>query len=298
MRLRYTADHKSFISQFVRHLNVERELAISTISTYRHHVSNYLGFLEGRNIPNTPFQSESPSHYLAHRKGRGLKPHTLFGSFMAISSFHRFLKIKGFVEIDPTEKMSPPKLVARAPEPLSSDEVDKLLSAPRGSDPREFRDKVVMEFTYLGLRISEALGLDINHVHLKDGYLKVYGKGSRERLVPIGGQAKQVLEKYLTWRSQKYGATGPLFISQKGQRLSKSGFWRRFKSYVGRSGIKQRVYPHLMRHNFAVHMLKGKADLCSLQLLLGHASLSSTQKYLNLDWDSLKETCEKAHPRF
>ena len=217
---------------------------------------------------------------------------------MAVRAYHRFLIKRGHAAGDPTGEIRLPGLNSRAVEPLSAAEVERLLAAPSERSFAGLRDRAALEMLYLGLRLGEAMALNVEDVHLIQGYAKVRGKGSKERVIPIGRCAVAALECYLGARGRRFPTAGDaLFLSRTGIRLSKGGFWRRFKRHAARAGIA-RAHPHLLRHSFAAHLLAGRADLRSIQLLLGHGSLSATQRYLGIGQEALRRTCLEAHPRF
>lgn len=287
------------VGDYPDHLRLERGLAASTAATYRHHLRGYLEFLKERGEFPVLATRATTSAFIGSLRARGLQPATIHCAGMALAAFYDFLKARGLVETNPASDLELPKLSTRVAEPLSPADVERLLNAP---PPRSFcglRDRAILEFLYCGLRIGEAMALDVADVHPDEGYAKVLGKGSKERMVPISGKAVEALRRYRELRDRRVGSgDGALFVSRSGARLTKGGFWRRFKRHAARAGITRRVYPHLLRHSFAVHMLAGHADLRSLQLLLGHTSLSTTQRYLMLDFNALRETCMRAHPRF
>lgn len=281
------------------YLRLERGLSASTVTTYRHHLRGYLGFLKERGDSPTSAKRATTSAYIGSLRARGLRPATIHCAGMALAAFYEFLKARGLVEASPASDLELPKLSARVAEPLSPADVERLLDAP---SPRSFcglRDRAILELLYCGLRIGEAMALDVADIHLEEGYAKVLGKGAKERVVPVSGKAVEALRRYREFRDLRAGsAEGALFVSRSGTRLTKSGFWRRFKRHAARAGLTRRVYPHLLRHSFALHLLAGHADLRSLQLLLGHSSLATTQRYLALDFNALRETCRRSHPRF
>ena len=286
---------KSFLS----HLRHERGLAETTIATYSHHIDGHLGFLKERGLSPTTATSADIMVYQAGLRQRGLRPPSIFCSTIAIRTLYRFLVAKGHITDNPTAELRLPKLTATAVEALSTEDVEKLLATPSRGSFTGIRDRAILELLYCGGRIGEVLSLETFHIHMHEGYVKVVGKGSKERLVPIGKKAIESLSRYIKARDARFSAAPTaLFLSLSGNRLGKNGFWRQFKRYAARAGIIRPVHPHLLRHSYAVHMLTGRADLRSLQLLLGHSSLNTTQKYLNLDFNSLRETCRRAHPRF
>ncbi|MFA6253480.1 MAG: tyrosine-type recombinase/integrase [Patescibacteria group bacterium] len=292
-------DSDNLQAGFLLHLRNERGLAASTVATYGHHFKAYLNALRERGMGPAAATSKVITAYLAGLHRRGLRSPSIFCAAIAVRAFYRFLVAQGDTSSDPTADLRLPKLTIRVSEPLSIEDVRKLLAAPSGRHFTGIRDRAILELLYCGLRISEALGLEAAHVHFDEGYVKVLGKGSKERLVPIGKMAAESLRGYINIRNRRFAAPpAALFLSRSGSRLSKNGFWRRFKLHAARAGITRPVHPHLLRHSYAVHMLAGRADLRSLQLLLGHSSLNTTQKYLSLDFTALKETCQRSHPRF
>lgn len=290
----------NLLAEFTQHLRTERGLAETTVTTYRHHTKAYLESLQQAECAAAEATPEHITAHIGRLRERGLRSSPIFCAAVAIRAFHRFLFAKGHVNQDPTADIKLPKLNCRVSEPLSVDEVGRLLAVVPDYGFVHVRDRVILELLYgCGLRFGEALGLDVTHVHLGEGYIKVRGKGSRERLVPAGPKAMAAVRSYLELRQERFSETsGALFLSRNGMRLKKGGLGQRLKRYAARAGIARNFHAHLLRHSFAVHLLAGHADLRSLQLLLGHSSLATTQKYLNLDWASLQETCQRAHPRF
>ena len=290
---------KNLLENFVAYLRHELGLAASTVTTYGHHLRTYLAFLDEAGCEAASAPNEQIMAHLGHLRKRNLRPATVFCAAMAVRTFNRFLIAKGHTRNDSTKGINLPKLTVSIPEPLSVEETFSLLASPSEHSFAGLRDRTILELLYCGLRIGEALGLDTTHIHMDEGYVKVLGKGSKERIIPIGRKALESLRLYLDIRNQRFGdSSGAIFLSRCETRLTKNGFWRGFKRYAVRAGITRRVYPHLLRHSFAVHMLAGHADLRSLQLLLGHNSLATTQRYLRIDLNSLRETCLRAHPRF
>ena len=281
-------------------LRAERGLSPATIITYSYHAKAYLAFLKDAGCAAA---DATPYHVAAHIGGlreRGLRSAPVFCAIVAIKTFHRFLLAKGHAAHDPTAGLKSPKIVSRVSEPLSVDEVERLFAAVPEHGFAHIRDRAILAILYgCGLRVGEALGLDAGQIHMDEGYVRVRGKGSRERLVPVGPKAAEALQRYLAARRDRFGEiSGALFLSRSGTRLKKGGYGQRLKRYADRAGITKRVHPHILRHCFSVHLLSGGANVRALQLLLGHASLATTQKYLNLDWTALRETCLRAHPRF
>jgi integrase/recombinase XerD len=247
------------LDECLESLRSERGLSPATIITYTHHAKAYLAFLKNAGCAAA---DATPDHVTAHIGGlrqRGLRSASVFCASVAIKTFHRFLLAKGHAVHDPTTGLKSPKIVSRVSEPLSVDEVERLFAAVPGQGFAHIRDRAILEILYgCGLRIGEALGLDVGQIHMDEGYVRVRGKGSRERLVPVGPKAAEALRRYLMARRDRFGEiSGPLFLSRCGTRLKKGGFGQRLKRYAARAGIAKRVHPHILRHCFSVHMLTG-----------------------------------------
>lgn len=289
----------SLLGGCVGHLREQLGLAASTTATYRYHLSGYLRFIKKHGESPATATRVTVAAYIGSLRARGLRPATIHCAAMALAAFYEHLQARGVAQANPASDLDLPKLSSRVAEPLSPADVERLLEAPSSGSFCGPRDRAVLELLYCGLRIGEAMALDVADVHLEEGYAKVLGKGSKERLVPIGAKATEALRRYRELRDRRIGSSGgAFFISRSGTRLTKGGFWRRCRLHAARAGIKHRVYPHLLRHSFALHLLAGHADLRSLQLLLGHSSLATTQRYLALDFNALRETCRRSHPRF
>lgn len=216
---------------------------------------------------------------------------------MAIRSFCRFLISKGYAQSDPSENVGLPKFHSRLPDPLTEEEVTRLLSFPAVRYV-QIRDRAILELLYCGLRVSEALSLEKERIHFEEGYVRICGKGNRERLVPVGRPACQALQAWLSERNRRFpGHSGPVFLTHHRRVLSRGAFGYRLKAHARRAGIRRAVYPHLLRHCFASHMVQRGADLRSLQEMLGHRHLSTTAIYLHLDPQRLIEVHRSAHPR-
>lgn len=286
------------LEKFSDYLTHQRGLSPNTVTTYYHHARSYFRFLTDKGTVIADIGKDSVSSFIESLRRQNKRSATLFVTHMALRAFHEFLVAEKILGNNPTLNLPLPKIQSRMPEPMAPEEVNRLLVVSSAHVLLDLRDRAIMELLYCGLRLNEALSLNRQQVHMTEGYVKVFGKGSRERLVPIGRQAVASLARYLPKLDQTTEPGEPLFISQKGNRLAKCSFWRRFKKLANHAGLGPSVHPHLLRHSFAVTMLKGRTDIRSLQLLLGHSSLSSTQKYLNIDWASLQDTCRKAHPRF
>jgi integrase/recombinase XerD len=239
--------------------------------------------------------------FVYHLKDLGLSPASIRRNVAAVRSYFRFLIGDGHVVRDPSERLDTPKRWRTLPEVLTVSEIQKLLAAPTMDDPLYFRDRAMLELAYgAGLRVSEWIGIGVKDAMLDDGLVRVFGKGSKERLVPIGRTAIAALAIYVREqrRTLEHGeGRGALFLNARGQPLSRMGAWKILRKYVKRSGITKHVYPHTLRHSFATHLLEGGADLRAVQEMLGHADISTTQIYTHVDREYLRQVHRRYHPR-
>lgn len=239
--------------------------------------------------------------FVYHLKDLGLAPSSIRRSVSAIRTYFKFLLGEGLVQADPSERLDTPKKWRTLPEVLSVDEVDRLLSAVSLDEPLVFRDRAMLELAYgAGLRVSEWIGIDVKDVLLEDAIVRVFGKGSKERLVPIGRSAIGAIGMYLRElrpRLERGEGKGKLFLNARGKPLSRMGAWQILRKYVGLAGIAKHVSPHTLRHSFATHLLEGGADLRAVQEMLGHADISTTQIYTHVDREYLRSVHKQFHPR-
>lgn len=286
------------LDKFSDYLTHQRGLSPNTTTTYRHHARSYLRFLAKEEITIASVRKNTVLSFIESLRRQNKRSATLFVTHMALKAFHDFLRLSQVVTSDPMLGVPLTKIHSRFPEPLGPEQINRLLSAFSNRNLLDLRDHAIIELLFCGLRLSEALSLNHDQIHLAEGYVKVLGKGSKERLVPIGQKAIDALTPYMAKTAPVETSPAPVFVSQKKAPLSKSSYWRRFKTLAAKAGLPRSTHPHLLRHSFALAMLKGGADLRSLQLLLGHSSLGTTQRYLSIDLESLKKVCQKAHPRF
>jgi integrase/recombinase XerD len=299
----------SYVERFLDHLSVERGLSANTIEAYRRDLGRYVEFLRqhGRRNPALAGEPEiaafvqhlSESEY---EPGKPYRPSSVARTLAAVRSFHKFLVREGEADVDPAEGVARPKVARNLPRPLTVDEVTALIGAP-GDDgrPATLRDRAILETLYgAGLRISELVGLDVDDLDLEEGSVRAVGKGSKERVVPMGRYATRALESYLVRGRPSIAAArsgGALFLNQRGGRLTRQGCTNIIKAQARRAGIRKRVTPHMLRHSFATHLLEGGADVRVVQELLGHASVATTQIYTLVTKDRLREVYFDAHPR-
>jgi len=305
-RSRDTVDDQA--RRFLDHLAVERGLSRNTVDAYRRDLAKYVAYLHEQGVVDGAKASETNIaryvEWLSSRnlgEGRRYRASSVARALAAVRMFHRFLLREGEAASDPAAAVVRPKVPRSLPRPLSIDQVEAILLAPGDADPVALRDSAILETMYgAGLRISELVGLDVDDIDAEDGSVRAMGKGSKERIVPVGSYALAAVDAYLT-RARPMLArarSGPaMFLNQRGGRLTRQGVSNILQSAVRRAGVRKRVTPHMLRHSFATHLLEGGADVRVVQELLGHASLSSTQIYTLVTSDRLREEYFTAHPR-
>jgi len=288
-----------YLDLFLNYLLVEKGAAANTIAAYSRDLAKYLNFL-GDRTPNG-IGAGDVANYLAKLKKEGISPRSRARALSALRMLHRFLVVEGYCELNPTAVIESPKGVSRLPSVLSGRDVEALLASPAGNGTAEVRDAAMLELLYAtGLRVSELVALKVAEVNLSAGYLMTMGKGSKERVVPIGGSACRAVGHYLEGaRGEllKAGSSPCLFVSRLGEGMSRQAFWNIIKKRALQAGIRSRISPHTLRHSFATHLLENGADLRSVQIMLGHADLSSTQIYTHVTRERLKRLHGEFHPR-
>jgi len=286
-------------STFLDFIRVERGLSQNTQEAYTRDIKGYLSFLEKKAISLENAKSEDIIDFLLELSRRGLRTTTLARKLTVVKVFHRFLANEGYLLKDPTIFLESPRREMWLPSVLSRAEVEVLLNMPALSSSGGLRDKALLELLYAtGMRISEVANLRLENLHLKEGYLKCFGKGGKERIIPVGEKAREAVEKYLEKKLEKISQQVEyVFVNWRGKKLTRQGLWEIIKGYVRKSGISKKITPHTFRHSFATHLLQGGADLRSVQEMLGHSDISTTQIYLHLDRRQVQEAYRKYHPR-
>jgi len=292
-----------FLGEFTNYLSVERGLSRHTVEAYETDLRKFLRFLAGKGrVELSAVRRDDIMDFLLREKKRGLKARSLSRGLVAVRMFFRFLTMEGYLREDITEVLESPHLWQELPKVLSPAEVESLLTQPFPDDRYGHRDRAMLETLYAtGLRASELVTLTVDHVNLDSGFIRCLGKGSKERIVPVGAAARQALETYLE-RSRPLFLrggedSGVLFLGRGGKGLSRARLWGIVKSWVSRAGIRKEVSPHTLRHSFATHLLGRGADLRSIQEMLGHSNISTTQVYTHVDRERLKEVHRRFHPR-
>ncbi len=290
-------DLAKLIEDYLNFLYIERGLSANTVSAYQKDLESYRGFF--RRKVRTPRREDIGNHLL-DLKHQGLSAKTVARHLSAIKGFYRFLLSEGKIGSDPTVGMKTPKVWYELPSCLSFREVMRILARPDLTKEAGIKDRAILELLYAtGMRISELAGLERNNLNLEVGYLRCIGKGSKERIVPVGREAIKSIKLYLEKARPHYakGKDKHLFINKFGKGFTRQGLWKIVKKYALKAGIKKEISPHTFRHSFATHLLEGGADLRSVQEMLGHASISTTQVYTHVDRARLKKIHAKYHPR-
>jgi integrase/recombinase XerD len=290
------------LDRFLHYLLVEKGLSRNTIEAYSHDLNRFIHYLRNRGIEEIGEVSKLDiREFLLSLKRKGLSSKTLARALVCLRVFFRFLTEESILGVNPAEGIESPKTAKTLPEILSLDEVERLLEQPDPLISRGMRDRAMLEMLYAtGMRVSELIRLQTNHLHLEAGYVLLYGKGSKERIVPIGHEAMRCVERYIRESREKLlkGRESPfLFVSRSGEPMSRQLFWRSIKAYGRKAGIRKRITPHLLRHSFASHLLERGADLRSVQLMLGHVDISTTQIYTHVTGERLKKIHQRYHPR-
>jgi integrase/recombinase XerD len=293
---------RAYVDEFLNAMAVERGVADNTLAAYSRDLRRYLTFLEGQEIASPGMVTRSHLQaFLAGLRDAGLASRSVARAMSALRTFHRFLAAEGYVRHDPTSLLRVPRVARSLPGVLSGDEIERLLQSPQVSQPRGLRDRAMLELLYAtGLRVSELLSIPLTALDLTVGFVRCLGKGGKERVVPVGSSALEWLREYLTRGRPSLAGEGEtpfLFLGREGRRLTRQGFWKSLRSYARKSGIRKRITPHTLRHSFATHLLEGGADLRSVQLMLGHADISTTQIYTHVSRARLREIHERFHPR-
>ena len=286
----------SNLRSFLNYLLVDKGLSNNTVKAYEADISSFFQWLDNKDLKYKNLQEDHINQYISFLFQRKMRSSSVNRKISSIKSFYIFLVKRNFVKNSPLNDLVTPKQEKYLPESMSEAEVDKLLNSPDVSNKIENRDKAMIEMLYAtGMRISELVNLKITDVDMKRCVVKVFGKGSKERLVPFGETALDSLKSYLNDREQS--SSKEIFLSNRGKKMTRVAFWQRVKIYLIRENLKNSISPHTLRHAFATHLLNRGADLRSVQLLLGHSDLSTTQIYTHIAKQRLSDVLKKHHPR-
>lgn len=292
----------TYLDKFIGHLIVEKGSAKNTVESYQRDIRKLIEFLKPRQVNLLKASIENVNTFIAYlRDNEKLEPSSIARLVAAIRGFYKFLEDEDIIGHSPFNILHAPKLTKHLPDVLAPEEVASVIDRINKDDPVSLRDKAMLELLYAaGLRISELLNLKLSNIFLEDEFIRVFGKGNKERMVPIGSYSKRAVSMYITKARpilKKNKDTEFLFLNKQGSKLSRMGGWKIITKYVKLAGIKKRVTPHTFRHSFATALLEGGADLRTVQELLGHSSITTTEIYTHIDRERLKEAVRSYHPR-
>lgn len=288
------------VRSFLDYLSIEKGLSANTLSAYGRDLEKFLLFLGKEKIAWKRANEEDLVGFVRAQSRSGLSARSLARLISAVRSFYRYLLLDGVVAADPTERLSSPSVWLSLPKFLTLNEVESLLAAPDPGEPRGVRDRAMLEVLYgAGLRVSELVSLKPGDINLEDGFLICKGKGGKERIVPLGTSACRAVRDYLAEARPRFdkGSVGPLFLTRRGGAFTRQGFWKLLKQHARAAGVASKISPHVLRHSFATHLLERGADLRSVQLMLGHSQITTTQIYTHVSRDRLRQVYDKYHPR-
>ncbi|MFT4186838.1 MAG: site-specific tyrosine recombinase XerD [Micrococcaceae bacterium] len=299
---------KQAIEEFFVFISIERGLSQNTIAAYRRDINKYLDFLSAKNIADPQDISSDTIRdfitllHLGNETQPAVSARSVARILAAIRSLHKFWTMENIVSSDVAHEIKPPKFSLSLPKAISIAEVQDILETPNLDDVTGLRDKAILEFLYsTGARISEVVNLNVDDITENTDLVRFLGKGNKERIVPIGSYAQEAIANYLVRARPSFASHGKgtpaLFLNARGTRLSRQSMWAILKKTAEKTGIKQEISPHTLRHSFATHLLSGGADIRVVQELLGHSSVTTTQLYTKVSIDSLKEVYTLAHPR-
>ena len=292
------------ISSFLMHVRVEKGLSVNTISAYKRDLLKFEGFARKRKLTLESVGRDDLVDFLAGLYRLKLESRTVARQLVTLRNFFRFAQIQDLIPEDPSINLESPKIRRNLPGYLRLEEVEKLLEQPDSKTPTGLRDRAMLEVLYsTGLRVSELTSLGVSDLDTKVGCVRCIGKGDKERIVPVGKKALGMVDKYLREgrpqlvRNGKASAGPALFVNRRGVALSRVGVWKILSAYGRRAGLRVALTPHMLRHSFATHLLERGADLRSVQLMLGHADISTTQIYTHVVEERLKQIYKAHHPR-
>ncbi|MBU1006908.1 MAG: site-specific tyrosine recombinase XerD [Candidatus Omnitrophica bacterium] len=290
------------IEEFLGYLSVERGLAKNTLEAYKRDLTGFLNYLKSRKVTSVDdITRQKVTSFMLAEKDRGLSSNSISRELACLKSFFKFLLNENKVKEDVTSVVESPKLWKKLPDTLNLDEIEELLKAPNVKDPMGARDRACLELMYAtGMRVSELINLKIDDLNMEVRFVKCFGKGDKERIVPFGKKAKESIDRYMQKARAgflKKKVSNFLFLTRLGRPMSRQTFWKLIKKYAREARIKKKITPHSLRHSFATHILERGADLRIVQEMLGHSDISTTQIYTHVSKDRLKSIHHKFHPR-
>ena len=288
------------IDSFLDFIKNDKKFSDNTLQSYRRDILQYKNYVDINNIDFSKVKTEDIKIYLQYLQDMNKKASTISRNLASIRLFYQYELRKNKIKFDPTEGIQSPKIEKRIPSILTSQEVSLLLEQPKNIDLKGIRDKAMLEFAYAtGMRVTEIISLNLENVNLEAGYVTCKN-GNRQRNIPLGNMSLNALKEYITNARPaliKSDKEKTLFVNINGKRLTRQGFWKIIKYYKEQAHITKDITPHVLRHSFATHLLQNGADLKSIQTMLGHSDISSTQVYMQFQDESLKNVYKNAHPR-
>jgi integrase/recombinase XerD len=285
---------------FLEYLTVEKGLSGNTIQSYARDIRKLVDVLKAGRVPLNRTSEDTLVGFIHRESQAGLSARSLARLISALRSFFRFLVLSGFLKKDPTAQLTTPSTWLALPKFLTVAEAEALLQAPDEKKPRGLRDRAMLEVLYgSGLRVSELATLRLAEVNLEDGFLVCRGKGGKERIVPVGRSACAAVKRYLAEARplSDPGGREELFLSRRGRPFTRQGIWKLLRQHAVKAGLTEKISPHILRHSFATHLLERGADLRSVQLMLGHSQITTTQIYTHVSRERLRRVYDKFHPR-
>ncbi|MGB9836098.1 MAG: site-specific tyrosine recombinase XerD [Candidatus Saccharicenans sp.] len=282
------------------YLTVEKGLSANSVSSYAFDLQKFYKYLEEEKKSLFHLKETDLVNFIQKQALSGLAPRSLARCVSSLKSFFRFLVLENFIKKNPAENLSSPSLWLTLPRVLTEEEVELLLEQPDLGQPQGLRDRAMLEVMYgSGLRVSELISLKLGDVRLSQGFLVCRGKGSKERIVPVGRKAIHWIKNYLQSVRPLFDKEGSsvLFLTRRGKPFTRQGVWKILKAYGQKAGLRDKLHPHVLRHSFATHLLEHGADLRSVQMLLGHSQITTTQIYTHVSRERLKQVYDKFHPR-
>ena len=290
----------TYLPIYLDYLSVEKGLARNSLTSYGTDLRRFGDWLGDQSIETEAVKRTDVVRYVQWLRKRGISARSVARALAAIRGLFRFLVAERHVKHDPTENLDNPKLWSTLPKSLQPDEVDALLAAPDRTTPDGLRDAAMLELLYAtGLRVSELITVKLEDVVLDAGFLRTFGKGSKERIVPFGDAARKTITIYIDKSRSHFNRRNDvhLFLSNRGRPMTRQTFWMKIVKYARQAGIKSHISPHVLRHSFATHLLENGADLRSVQLMLGHSDISTTQIYTHVSRARLQKMYDQFHPR-
>lgn len=291
----------TYVKEYTSFMTDIRHKSLNTVESYKRDVTQYISYLDGTGVTDISSTTKTTVlSYLLYLQKEGRASSTVSRTLASLRSYYLFMMQNGVVKSNPTSNLEAPHVEKKIPKILSGEEVELLLEQPKNCDNKGIRDKAMLELLYAtGIRVSELINLDVSDVNVPMSFVRCKG-GKKERIIPMGHQAKDALENYIN-NVRKYMVKDEnetaLFVNCSGARLSRQGFWKLIKYYQHIAGIETDITPHTLRHSFAAHLLENGADLHSIQEMMGHADISSTQVYSRMMNSEIKDVYAKAHPR-